>query len=46
MASSRSVIKGVDEDDQYRSYEPGTEEDADGEPDPDQLMDDSERTAY
>jgi hypothetical protein len=41
-ASSRSVVEGVDED----SYDPGTEEDAEGEPDPDQLMDDSERVAY
>jgi hypothetical protein len=45
-ASSRSVVEGVDEDDQYRSYDPGAEEDAEGKPDPDQPMDDSERVAY
>jgi hypothetical protein len=45
-ASSRSVVEGVDEDNQYRSYDPGAEEDAEGEPDPDQPMDDSERVAY
>jgi hypothetical protein len=45
-ASSRSVVEGVDEDNQYHSYEPGAEEDAEGELDPDQPMDDSERVAY
>jgi hypothetical protein len=45
-ASSRSVVEGVDEDDQYHSYNPGAEEDAKGKPDPHQPMNDSERVAY
>lgn len=46
ITSSWSVIEGIDNDDQYHSYEPGTEEDAKGKLDPDQPMDNLERTAY
>ena len=46
MASTQSVIEGIDEDNQYCSYEPGAEEDTEGKPDPAQPMDDLERIAY